>query len=142
MGIRTVAVYSDTDADSLHVKLADEAYPLGPGEAAESYLNTKGILQIATTSGAEALHPGYGFLAENPDFVEMCEQQGLTFIGPPSQCMNQAKPKYRARQLMRKIKIPVVPGHDETLIDSTSGRLTQVQDIAEDIGYPVIVASV
>lgn len=139
MGIRTVAVYSDTDADSLHVKLADEAYPLGPGEAVESYLNTKGILQIATTSAAEALHPGYGFLAENPDFVELCEQQGLTFIGPPSQCMNQAKPKYRARQLMRKIKIPVVPGYDETLIDSTSGKLTQVQDIAEDIGYPVIV---
>ena len=80
IGVRTVAVYSDVDADSLHVKLADEAYPIGPGEAVQSYLNKEKILEVAARSGAEALHPGYGFLAENPDFVEMCEKQGITFI--------------------------------------------------------------
>ena len=139
MGIQTVAVYSDVDADSLHVKLADEAYPIGPGEAVQSYLNKEKILEVAARSGAEALHPGYGFLAENPDFVEMCEKQGITFIGPPAECMRKAKPKQNARELMRRIKIPVVPGYDKTLTNSASGRLAQVQEVAESIGYPVIV---
>ena len=139
MGIRTVAVYSDVDADSLHVKLADEAYPIGPGEAVQSYLNKEKILEVATRSGAEALHPGYGFLAENPDFVEMCEKQGITFVGPPAECMHKAKPKENARELMRRIKIPIVPGYDKTLTNSASGRLAQVQEVAESIGYPVIV---
>jgi len=139
MGIRTVAVYSDVDADSLHVKLADEAYPIGPGEAVQSYLNKEKILEVAARSGAEALHPGYGFLAENPDFVEMCEKQGITFVGPPAECMHKAKPKQNARELMRRIKIPVVPGYDKTLTNSASGRLAQVQEVAESIGYPVIV---
>jgi acetyl-CoA carboxylase, biotin carboxylase subunit len=139
MGIRTVAVYSDVDADSLHVKLADEAYLLGPAEPAESYLNAEKILKIADRSEAEALHPGYGFLAENPEFVEMCEQRGLTFIGPPSQSMYKAKPKHNARNLMRMLNIPVVPGHDETLASRTSDGLAQIQEIADGIGYPVIV---
>jgi acetyl-CoA carboxylase biotin carboxylase subunit len=139
MGIHTVAVYSDVDADSLHVKLADEAYPIGPGEAVQSYLDKEKILEVAARSGVEALHPGYGFLAENPDFVEMCEKQGLTFIGPPAECMHKAKPKNNARELMRRIKIPVVPGYDETLTDSSSHRLMQIQEVAEAIGYPVIV---
>jgi acetyl-CoA carboxylase biotin carboxylase subunit len=139
MGIRTVAVYSEVDADSLHVKLADEAYPIGPGEAVGSYLNKEKILDIATKSGAEALHPGYGFLAENPDFVEMCEEQGVAFVGPPAECMHKAKPKENARELMRRIKIPIVPGYDKTLTNSVSGRLAEVQEVAESIGYPVIV---
>ncbi len=139
MGIKTVAIYSEADADSLHVKLADESYPCGPAEAEHSYLNAEKILEIAEKSESEALHPGYGFLAENPHFVEMCEQRGITFIGPPSQCMYKAKPKQNARQLMRILNIPVVPGYDETLMDSTNDRIAQIQDIAESIGYPVIV---
>lgn len=139
MGIRTVAVYSDVDADSLHVRLADEAYPLGPAEAGQTYLDADKILEIAERSEAEALHPGYGFLAENPEFVERCEKQGLTFIGPPSQSMYKAKPKHNARHLMRMLNIPVVPGYDQTLVDSTTGRVEQIQDIADNIGYPVIV---
>jgi acetyl-CoA carboxylase biotin carboxylase subunit len=139
MGIRTVAVYSDVDGDSFHVRLADEAYPIGPGEAVQSYLNKEKILEIATRSGAEALHPGYGFLAENPDFVEMCEKQGVAFVGPPAECMHKAKPKQNARELMRRIKIPIVPGYDQTLTNSASGRLAEIQEVAEGIGYPVIV---
>ena len=95
MGLKTVTVYSDVDAASLHVRLADEAYPIGPAEAAQSYLNTAKILAVAKTCRADAIHPGYGFLAENPEFAEMCEQQGLTFIGPTSQSMWKVKPKYR-----------------------------------------------
>ena len=139
MGIRTVAIYSDADADSLHVRLADEVYPAGPPEAGQSYLNTEKILEIAKFSEAEAIHPGYGFLAENPEFVEMCEQQGITFIGPPSQCMYRVKPKDRARQLMKILNIPIVPGCEQPLVNSASGKLGEIQEIAESIGYPVIV---
>lgn len=139
MGIRTVAVYSDIDVDSLHVKLADEAYPIGPAETEHSYLNAEKILEVAKKSEAEALHPGYGFLAENPVFVEMCEQSGLTFIGPPSQSMYQVKPKQAARHLMSILNIPIVPGYDETLMNSTSERFQHVQQVAEDIGYPVVI---
>jgi acetyl-CoA carboxylase biotin carboxylase subunit len=139
MSIGTVAVYSDIDADSLHVRLSDEAYPIGPAETLHSYLNAEKILEVANRSGAEALHPGYGFLAENPEFVEMCEQRGLTFIGPPSQAMYQVKPKHAARRLMNVLNIPVVPGYDETLMDSTSERFQQVQKVADDIGYPVVI---
>ena len=139
MGIRTVGIYSDIDADSLHVKLADEAYPVGPGDPIQSYLNAQKIIEIATRSQAEAIHPGYGFLAENPEFVEMCEQQGLTFVGPPSECMRKVKPKTAARQLMSKINIPIVPGYDHTLVNSSSGKFGQVEEVADSIGYPVIV---
>lgn len=139
MGIRTVAVYTDIDADSLHVKLADEAYVIGTAEAEQGYLDITRILEIAARSGADALHPGYGFLAENPEFAEACEKCGLTFIGPPSQSMYKVKPKHAARHLMSLLNIPVVPGYDQTLIDSTSEGLRQVQDVAENIGYPVVV---
>jgi acetyl-CoA carboxylase biotin carboxylase subunit len=139
MGVGTVAVYSEADADSLHVKLADEAYLIGPAEAEESYLNAEKILEAARKSEAEALHPGYGFLAENPEFVEMCEQRGLTFIGPPSQAMYKVKPKHAARHLMNLLNIPVVPGYDETLIDSTTERFKHIQDVADEIGYPVVI---
>jgi acetyl-CoA carboxylase biotin carboxylase subunit len=139
MGIRTVAVYSDVDANSLHVKLADEAYCIGPAEATQSYLNMGKILEAAERSEAEALHPGYGFLAENPEFAEMCEKQGITFIGPSSQCMREVKPKNRTRNFMRMINIPVVPGHDEILTDSATERVVEAQEVAEGIGYPVIV---
>jgi acetyl-CoA carboxylase biotin carboxylase subunit len=139
MGIGTAAVYSEIDADSLHVKLADEAYPIGPPETIYSYLNAKKILEVARLCKADAIHPGYGFLAENPGFVETCEQQGLTFIGPPSQAMYKVKPKHAARDLMHLLNIPVVPGHDHVLLDGTTEGLTQVQKVAESIGYPIIV---
>jgi acetyl-CoA carboxylase biotin carboxylase subunit len=139
MGLQTVAVYSDVDADSLHVKLADEAYPIGPAETVHSYLNTEKILEVARDCRADAIHPGYGFLAENPGFVEMCEQQGLTFIGPPSQSMYKVKPKHAARNLMSFLHIPVVPGHDHILLDSTTEGFKQVQEVAESIGYPIII---
>jgi acetyl/propionyl-CoA carboxylase alpha subunit len=139
MGIYTVAIFTDIDANSLHVKLADEAYVIGPAEAEQNYLNIKKILEIAKISGADALHPGYGFLAENPEFAEACEKCGLTFIGPPSKSMYKVKPKNAARHLMSLLNIPIVPGYDQILNDSTSEGLQRVQDVAEDIGYPVVI---
>ena len=139
MGLKTVTVYSDVDAESLHVRLADEAYPIGPAETMLSYLNAEKILEVAKTCRADAIHPGYGFLAENPEFVEMCEQRGLTFIGPPSQAMYKVKPKHAARNLMNLLNIPVVPGHDHILLNSTTEGFKQVQEVAESIGYPIVV---
>lgn len=139
MGIRTVAIYPDADSDSLHVKVADEAHRIGPGDPIQSYLDMEKILEIASHSQVEAIHPGYGFLAENPKFVEMCEKQGLTFIGPPSECMYQVKPKHRARDLMRMLNIPVVPGYDKILANSTGGKLAQIEELIESMGYPLIL---
>jgi acetyl-CoA carboxylase biotin carboxylase subunit len=139
MGLNTVAVYSDVDIDSLHVRLADESYPIGPAETMLSYLNAEKILEVAKSCRADAIHPGYGFLAENPNFVEMCEQRGITFIGPPSQAMYKVKPKHAARNLMNLLNIPVVPGHDNVLLDSTAEGYKQVQEAAESIGYPIVV---
>jgi acetyl-CoA carboxylase biotin carboxylase subunit len=139
MGITTVVVYSDVDAHSLYVNLADEAYPIGPAESMQSYLDMERILEVAMRSRAEALHPGYGFLAENPEFAEMCEKHGIVFIGPPSECMYKVKPKHRARQLMRILNIPIVPGSDEPLMNSTSAKFSEVEQVTESIGYPVIV---
>ncbi len=139
MGISPVAVYSEVDADSLHVRLADEAYSIGPAETTHSYLNTAKILEVALSCKADAIHPGYGFLAENPDFVEMCEKKGLTFIGPPSQAMYKVKPKFAARNLMSLLNIPVVPGHDQVLTGKTEKNLTRIREVAENIGYPIIV---
>lgn len=139
MGIRTVAVYSEADRHALHVKLADEAYEIGAARPLNSYLNIEKILNTAESSGAEAIHPGYGFLAENPEFADMCEQRGLTFIGPPSECMYRAKPKNKARQLMKMINIPVTPGSDEAISGADGRGLKKAEEIASEIGYPVIV---
>ncbi len=139
MGIRTVAVYSQVDAEALHVKLADEAYEIGPPEAAESYLNFKKIVDVARQSNADAIHPGYGFLSENPEFVEHCEQEKIIFIGPSSQCMYKAKPKNRARQLMKMINIPVTPGCDDAIANGTEEGTRRAREIAAAVGYPVIV---
>jgi len=137
MGIGSVAVYSDADAEALFVRHADEAYPLGDPEPSASYLNMEKILDVAKQSGAEAIYPGYGFLAENPKFVEECEARGIEFIGPPSKAMNAAKPKHVARDLMKENGIPVAPGSDGA-IDDESG-VSKAFDVAESIGYPVIV---
>lgn len=139
MGISTVAVYSQADVDALHVQLADEAYEIGPPEAFESYLSFEKIIFTAQQSGADAIHPGYGFLAENPEFVERCEEAQITFIGPSSQCMFKAKPKNRARQLMRMINIPVTPGCDDAITNGTKEGKGQAKAIAAEVGYPVIV---
>lgn len=139
MGIKTAAVYSEADADSLHVKLADEAYPIGPAESINSYLNIGKILAVTHQCQAEAIHPGYGFLAENPSFVETCEKQGLTFIGPPSKAMYTVKPKYAARNLMKLLNIPVVPGHDQVLTGDTEKNIIRIKEVGDTLGYPLIV---
>jgi acetyl-CoA carboxylase biotin carboxylase subunit len=139
MGITTAVVYSDADINSLHVKLADEAYYIGPPEAMASYLNMDKLLEIAIRSKSEAIHPGYGFLAENPEFTEMCEKHGIVFIGPPSQSMLKVKPKNKARQLMRLLNIPIVPGADEAFSDFTGEQYGKIEKIADEIGYPIII---
>jgi acetyl/propionyl-CoA carboxylase alpha subunit len=139
MGITSVAVYSQADTDALHVKLADEKFDIGSPEALESYLNFDKIIDVAKKSGVDAIHPGYGFLAENPDFVERCEQENIIFIGPSSQCMSKAKPKNRARQLMKILNIPVTPGCDDAITSGSDEGLNQAREIAADVGYPVIV---
>ena len=110
MGITSVAVYSEVDRASLHVRKADEAYPIGPAAAAESYLNIAKILDVARISGAEAIHPGYGFLSENPRFARACADAGVKFIGPSAASMEMMGSKTRARQHMEKAGVPFVPG--------------------------------
>src|ERR1700684_4337508 len=110
MGIATVAVYSDVDRAALHVRKSDEAYPIGPAAAAESYLRMDKILDIAKRSGAEAIHPGYGFLSENAKFAQACADAGVKFIGPTAAAMEAMGSKTRARQAMEKAGVPFVPG--------------------------------
>src|SRR5690348_9063024 len=111
LGIRTVAVYSDADRNALHVKMADEAHRIGPPPAAESYLNMEAILGAAKASGAQALHPGYGFLAENEDFAAACKKAGLIFIGPTPEAIAAMGDKAAAKRLMEKAGVPLVPGY-------------------------------
>ncbi|MCX5829224.1 MAG: ATP-grasp domain-containing protein [Deltaproteobacteria bacterium] len=138
MGIRTAVIHSAIDANALHVRLADESHEIDDAAPLASYLNMNKILETAENCGAEAIHPGYGFLAENPDFVDMCEQRGIPFIGPPSKCMYKAKPKHRAKQLMKMFNIPVTPGSDDAIQNGNNG-LKQACEIADEIGYPVVV---
>lgn len=139
MGIKTAAIYSDADMNALHVNLADEAYYIGSAEASQSYLDINKVLYTAERCQADAIHPGYGFLSENPEFAEKVENRGFAFIGPSSTCMYKAKPKNRARQLMKIINIPVTPGSDEAITDNGSQGLEQAYEIAAEIGYPVVV---
>src|SRR5689334_18235961 len=113
LGIATVAVYSELDRDALHVARADEAYLLGPGPAAESYLNVDKILEVVEQSGAQAVHPGYGFLAENAAFAARLENAGVVFIGPPASAIEAMGSKTRARELMKDAGVPIVPGTTE-----------------------------
>src|SRR3954454_20773184 len=130
-----VAVYSELDRDALHVQRADEAYLLGPGPAAESYLNIEKILEVAGQAGAEAVHPGYGFLAENAAFAQACEDAGITFIGPPASAIEAMGSKTRARELMQDAGVPIVPGTTEPVATIDDARKV----IEETIGYPVAV---
>src|SRR3974390_2152256 len=133
MGIQTAAIYSQADANALHVKLADEAYEIGPPESLSSYLNINKVLDTAEQCGAEAIHPGYGFLSENPEFAEKAAERGITFIGPTGECMSKAKPKNRARQMMKMINIPVTPGSDHGITDTGAKGLKEAQEIAAEI---------
>jgi acetyl-CoA/propionyl-CoA carboxylase biotin carboxyl carrier protein len=135
LGIATVAVYSELDRDAIHVRRADEAYLLGPGPAAESYLKVDKLLEVIEQSGAEAVHPGYGFLAENAAFAARLERNGITFIGPPSTAIEAMGSKTRARELMAKAKVPIVPGTTEPVNSLDDARKV----IEKTIGYPVAV---
>ena len=112
MGIRTVAVYSDADRKALHVRYADEAYPIGPAPSKESYLRIDRIIDVTRKSGAEAIHPGYGFLAENPDFARACRDAGLVFVGPSPEAMDLMGSKTASRRAVVQAGLPVVPGTD------------------------------
>jgi acetyl-CoA carboxylase biotin carboxylase subunit len=134
MGIRTVAVYSQADAESLHVKLADEAFCIGPPQSQRSYLHIPALISTAVVTGADAIHPGYGFLSENANFAEICADHKIKFIGPSVKAINLMGDKATARETMRKANVPVVPG-SHGLIDTEAAAFK----IAAEIGYPVII---
>src|ERR1700742_5243776 len=135
LGVATVAVYSEIDRDAPHVQRADEAYLIGPGPASESYLAVAKILEVLARSGAEAVHPCYGFLAENAAFAKALEDAGVVFIGPPSSAIEAMGSKTRARELMAAAGVPIVPGTTEPVLTIDDARVI----IADTIGYPVAV---
>ncbi|MFC8686228.1 acetyl-CoA carboxylase biotin carboxylase subunit [Brevibacillus porteri] len=134
LGIRTVAVYSEADREALHVKLADEAYCIGPKASKESYLNIANIMSVATKVGADAIHPGYGFLAENADFAEICTACNITFIGPDPEAIVKMGDKSTAKDTMKTAGVPTVPGTEGLIEDVADAVVT-----ANEIGYPVMV---
>lgn len=134
MGIYTVAVYSEADRDSLHVRLADEAYCIGPTLARDSYLNFTNIMSVATLTESDAIHPGYGFLAENADFAEICQKCGVSFIGPSPDAIRKMGDKSVAKTTMKNAGVPIIPGSD--------GIVEEIEDalrIGREIGYPLII---
>ncbi len=134
LGIGTVAVHSTVDEDAMHVRLADEAVCIGPAAARDSYLNKAAILTAAAITGADAIHPGYGFLAENAGFAEMCEAQGLVFIGPTAEHIRMMGDKIQAKAAMARLGVPLVPGSDGAVTD-----LDEARRVGEAIGYPLLV---
>lgn len=134
LGISTVAVYSEPDRDSLHVRLADEAYCIGPTLSKDSYLNFTNIMSVATLTECDAIHPGYGFLAENADFAEICESCNITFIGPSADAITRMGDKAVAKQTMKDAGVPVIPGSDGLVED-----LDEAIIVAKEIGYPIII---
>ena len=134
LGIRTVAVYSEADRESLHVRFADEDVCIGPAPAKDSYLNIPRIIAAAEITGADAIHPGYGFLAENAEFAEICEQSGITFIGPGAEQIRLMGDKAVARRTMASVGVPTVPGSDGAITDPD-----EALRIAEVIGFPVLI---
>ena len=134
LGVATVAVFSEADRTALHAQLADEAICIGPANTADSYLNIKAILAACEVTGADALHPGFGFLSENAAFARMCEKCGVAFIGPPASSMEQMGDKSMAKATMKAAGVPVVPGSDGEV-----PSLSDARRIAEEIGYPVMV---
>lgn len=134
LGIVTVAVYSEADADALHTQLADEAVCIGPASSKDSYLNMENIISATIISGADAIHPGFGFLSENPRFVEMCEECKITFIGPSSQLIHAMGNKSQARATMINAGVPVVPGTKDPVYDADKAL-----EVAKGIGFPVMI---
>jgi acetyl-CoA carboxylase, biotin carboxylase subunit len=134
LGIKSVAVYSEADRDSLHVRFADEAVCIGPPPARESYLNVPRIIAAAEITNADAIHPGYGFLAENAQFSEICQSSGIKFIGPKPEMITAMGDKASAKETMRKTGVPVVPGSDGTIDD-----VHRAMEAANEVGYPVII---
>jgi pyruvate carboxylase subunit A len=134
LGVETVAIYSDADKNALHVKYADEAFHVGEAPPSKSYLNINRILEVAKKSGAEAVHPGYGFLAENYRFAHRCQEEGVTFIGPSWQTIEMMGSKIGSKKTMRDVGVPVVPGTEGGV-----GNVDDARKISEEIGYPVLV---
>ncbi|PRR79555.1 Biotin carboxylase [Clostridium liquoris] len=134
MGIETVAVYSTVDKECLHVQMADEAVCIGPASPKDSYLNTKNILSATVLSGAEAIHPGFGFLSENSKFAQMCKECNITFIGPEADIIDKMGNKSNARSMMIEAGVPVVPGSKEPILSDEEALKN-----AKDIGYPVMI---
>lgn len=134
MGIASVAVYSEADKESLHVQLADEAVCIGSAPSSKSYLNMERIISAALVTGADAIHPGFGFLSENAAFAECCEKCGITFVGPPSSVIRSMGNKQEARNTMIKANVPVIPGTETSVYDGETGK-----KLAEEIGYPVMI---
>lgn len=134
LGIRTVAVYSEPDQNALHARLADEAYLIGPAPSNQSYLVQEKILDVARQSGADAIHPGYGFLSENADFAEACAEAGIIFIGPPAGAIRSMGDKTAARALMEEAGVPMAPGTTDAI-----DNVDEAARIAEEIGYPVLI---
>src|SRR4051812_44828293 len=134
MGIRTVAVHSTADAAAMHVRLADESVCIGPPAARDSYLNVAAILSAAAITGADAVHPGYGFLSENANFAEMVEAHGLAFIGPRPEHIRMMGDKIAAKDAMRRLGVPLVPGSLGAL-----GTLEEARSVAAEVKYPVLI---
>lgn len=134
LGVQTVAVYSDADQEALHVRYADESFPIGPAPSTLSYLHIPNIINAAVQTGAEAIHPGYGFLSENHHFAAICKTWGLVFIGPPADAIEKMGIKAQARQVMKEAGVPVVPGTVGTVEDGA-----QALAVAETLGYPILV---
>ena len=128
MGIETVAVYSEADAEALHTKLADEAVCIGPAPSSQSYLSMENIISATVVSGADAIHPGFGFLSENSKFAELCEQCGITFIGPPANVIAKLGNKQEARNTMEAAGVPVIPGSKEPVCEVHTGLLLARED--------------
>jgi acetyl-CoA carboxylase biotin carboxylase subunit len=137
MGIRTVAVYSEADRNSLHVRFADEAICIGPPRSADSYLNVPAVISAAEIADVDAIHPGYGLLSENANFAEVCRASNIKFIGPPPEVTRMMGEKSTARQTMKKAKVPILPGSDGVIADEK-----EALQWAKDVGYPVILKAV
>src|SRR5215212_134890 len=133
LGVTSVAIYSDADEEALHVRHADEAVNIGPPPAGKSYLDVEAIIEAAKGTGADAVHPGYGFLAENADFAAACRDAGLVFVGPAAEAIEKMGNKSAARRLAEEADVPVVPGSEET------ASADEAVETAAEIGYPVMV---
>ncbi|MBX6378538.1 MAG: acetyl-CoA carboxylase biotin carboxylase subunit, partial [Clostridia bacterium] len=134
LGIRTVAVYSEADRDALHVQLADEAYPIGPAPATQSYLHIPNIIEAATRAQVDAVHPGYGFLSENSHFAAVCQTWGIDFIGPTPSAIERMGLKTLARETVRQAGVPVLPGSDGPV-----QSLAEAEQAAAATGFPVLI---